>query len=144
MKTYSAKLSEINREWFVIDAAEAPLGRVCTRVADILNGKYKPSFTKHVDCGDHVIVINSDKLIVTGNKRQAKIYYSHSQYPGSLKETMLKDQLNGDSTKVIFHAVRGMLPKNKLIDGRLKRLHIYKEETHNHQAQKPQKVSIKK
>lgn len=143
MKTYSAKPSEVVREWLVIDASEAPLGRVATEVAQHLTGKKKPMFTQHIDCGDYVIVVNADNLVVTGNKLQDKKYYRHSQYPGSLKTTTLGDQMAKDSTFVIVEAVRGMLPKNKLITERLKRLKVYAGTEHNHEAQKPKKVSVK-
>lgn len=143
MKTYSAKPSEVTREWLLVDATEAPLGRLATEVAQHLIGKKKPMHTQHIDCGDYVIVINADKLVVTGNKLQDKKYYRHSQYPGSLKTTTLNEQMAKDSTAVIFAAVRGMLPKNKLMDDRLKRLKIYAGEEHQHTAQKPKKVSVK-
>lgn len=142
MKTYSAKPSEVTRTWFLVDASEAPLGRVATEVAQHLIGKKKPMFTQHIDCGDHVIVINADKLVVTGNKLQDKKYYRHSQYPGSLKTTTLQEQIDKDSTAVIVAAVRGMLPKNKLITERLKRLKVYAGNEHKHAAQQPKKVSV--
>lgn len=143
MKTYSAKPSEVTREWYVIDASEATLGRISTKIATLLTGKGKPMFTQHIDCGDHVIVVNADKLVVTGNKLDDKKYYRHSQYPGSLKEASLSDMIAKDSTEVIRLSVKGMLPKNKLVDERLARLKIYAGGEHNHEAQKPQKVSIK-
>jgi large subunit ribosomal protein L13 len=142
MKTYSAKPSEVVRQWYVIDASEATLGRVSTKIATLLTGKGKPMFTHHIDCGDHVIVINTDKLVVTGNKMSDKMYYRHSQYPGSLKEATLADKMAKDSTDVIRLSVKGMLPKNKLVDERLARLKIYAGAEHNHEAQKPQKVSV--
>lgn len=143
MKTYSAKPSEVTREWYVIDASEATLGRISTKVATLLTGKGKPMFTQHIDCGDHVIVINADKLVVTGTKLTDKMYYRHSQYPGSLKEATLADKMATDSTDVIRLSVKGMLPKNKLVADRLARLKIYAGTEHNHEAQKPQKVSVK-
>jgi large subunit ribosomal protein L13 len=143
MKTYSAKPSDVTRKWYVIDASEASLGRVATQVAQLLTGKGKPMFTQHIDVGDFVIVVNSDNLIVTGNKLEDKMYYHHSHYPGGLKETQLKDKLSKDSTEVIFKAVRGMLPVNKLRDGRLLRLKIYPGAEHNHEAQKPEKIAVK-
>lgn len=143
MKTYSAKPSEVTRAWYVIDASEAPLGRMSTKIATLLTGKGKPMFTQHIDCGDFVVVINADSLIVTGNKESDKMYYRHSQYPGSLKEATLNDMMKKDSTEVIRLSVKGMLPKNKLMDERLKRLKIYKGSEHSNEAQKPQKVSIK-
>lgn len=142
MKTYSAKPTDVKREWLLIDASEAPLGRVSTRVATYLTGKGKTQFTQHIDCGDFVVVINSDKLVVTGNKLKDKKYYRHSQYPGNLKTTTLGDQMQKDSTKIVYEAVKGMLPKNKLVDERLKRLKIYANSEHKHEAQKPKKVSI--
>ncbi len=143
MKTFSAKPSDVIRKWYVVDASEASLGRVATQIATMLTGKNKPMFTHHIDVGDFVVVINTDKLVVTGNKMEAKMYYHHSHYPGGLKETQLKDKMVNDSTDVIFRAVRGMLPVNKLRDDRLLRLKIYAGEEHNHAAQKPEKVSIK-
>jgi len=143
MKTYSAKPTEVTRSWYLIDASEAPLGRMCTKIATLLTGKGKPMFTHNIDCGDYVIVTNSDNLVVTGNKLEDKIYYRHSQYPGSLKETTLAEKMAKDSTEVIRLAVKGMLPKNKLMDGRLKRLKIYAGSEHEHDAQKPKKVSSK-
>jgi large subunit ribosomal protein L13 len=143
MKTYSAKPSDVTRAWYVIDASEAALGRVATQIATLLTGKGKPQYTAHIDCGDHVIVINADNLKVTGNKLEDKIYYRHSHYPGGLKETPLKKQMEKDSTEVIVHAVRGMLPVNKLRDGRLARLKVYAGTEHNHEAQKPTVVKVK-
>lgn len=143
MKTYSAKPSEVTREWYVIDASEATLGRISTKIATLLTGKGKPMFTHHIDCGDHVIVVNADKLVVTGNKLNDKMYYRHSQYPGSLKESTLADKMATDSTDVILLSVKGMLPKNKLVADRLARLKIYAGAEHNHEAQKPQKIGVK-
>lgn len=143
MKTYSAKPSDVTRAWYVIDATEAPLGRISTKIAKLLIGKEKPMFTQHIDVGDYVVVINSDSLVSTGNKLADKMYYRHSQYPGSLKEANLGDMIAKDSTEVIRLAVKGMLPKNKLMDERLKRLKIYKGSEHNNEAQKPKKVSVK-
>lgn len=143
MKTYSAKPSEVTRAWYIIDATEAPLGRISTRIAKLLTGKDKPMFTQHIDCGDYVVVINADSLVATGNKLTDKMYYRHSQYPGSLKEATLADMMAKDSTEVIRLSVKGMLPKNKLMNERLKRLKIYKGEEHNNHAQKPTKVSVK-
>jgi large subunit ribosomal protein L13 len=143
-KTFSAKPTDVERKWYVIDAAEAPLGRLSTQVATLLTGKGKPQFTKHIDCGDFVIVINTDNLVVTGKKMEDKMYYKHSGYPGGLKELQLKEKMAKDSTEVIFKAVRGMLPVNKLRDGRLARLKIYAGAEHNHEAQKPVAFSIKK
>ena len=143
MKTYSAKPSEVIREWYIVDASEVPLGRLATQVATLLTGKTKPMFTHHIDCGDHVVVINADNLVVTGNKLEDKIYYRHSHYPGGLKETQLKDKLAKDSTEVIIKAVRGMLPVNKLRPERLARLRVFPGMEHSHEAQKPKAFSLK-
>ncbi len=143
MKTYSAKPTDVNRKWYVIDASQATLGRVSTQVADLLTGKTKPQFTSHIDCGDFVIVINSDNLKVTGNKMTDKIYYRHSGFPGGIKSLSLKEKMEKDSTDVILKSVRGMLPVNKLRDGRLARLKIYTGEEHNHAAQQPTVIAVK-
>lgn len=143
MKTYSAKPTEVTRSWYVIDASEVTLGRLSTEIAILLTGKNKPMFTKHIDCGDYVIVINSDNLVVTGGKETKKVYYRHTKYPGGLKEATLKEMMEKDSTKVIEKAVRGMIPVNKLRKDRLARLKIYPGLEHNHEAQKPVKYSVK-
>lgn len=143
MKTYSAKPTDVTRQWYIIDASQANLGRLATQIAEILIGKNKPQFTHHIDCGDYVVVTNSDQLQVTGNKMETKIYYRHTGYPGGIKQTNLKSKMNSDSTDVIFKAVRGMLPVNKLRDGRLARLKIYKDSDHNHSAQNPQQIKVK-
>jgi large subunit ribosomal protein L13 len=143
MKTYSAKPSDVTRKWYVVDASEVTLGRLSTKVAELLLGKGKPMFTKHIDCGDYVIVINADNLVVTGNKLEDKMYYKHSNYPGGLRETTLKFEMDKDSTTVIRKSVRGMLPVNKLRDDRLARLKIYAGTEHDHSAQKPETISLK-
>lgn len=143
MKTYSAKPSDVTRKWYVIDASKATLGRVSTQVAELLLGKSKPQFTKHIDCGDYVIVINSSQLKVTGGKESKKIYYRHSNYPGGLKSETLQEKMEKDPTFAITNAVRGMLPVNKLRDERLKRLKVYSGEDHNHEAQKPEIIEVK-
>ncbi len=144
MKTYSPKPADIKRKWHVIDVTEAPLGRIATVVATLLMGKDKPMFAKHIDCGDYVIVVNAAKSVTTGDKEVKKIYYSHSGFPGGLKEVSLKKQLSDDPSRVIFHAVRGMIPDNKLRADRLARLKVYPAEEHNHEAQKPQHFTMKK
>lgn len=136
-KTYSAKPTDVTRTWYVLDASQVSLGRLSTVAARLLIGKDKPMVTSHVDTGDYVIVINSDQLKVTGDKMEKKIYYRHTHFPGGLKETALKEQMVKDSTQVIEHAIRGMLPVNKLRDGRLARLKIYTGTEHNHAAQQP-------
>lgn len=142
MKTYSAKPTDVVREWYVLDAAEAPMGRIATRAATLLLGKSKPMFTKHIDTGDFVIVINAEKLIVTGKKLDAKMYYHHSHFPGGLKEASLKSKMETDPTHAITHAIRGMLPVNKLRDGRLARLKVYAGSEHIHAAQKPTSLAL--
>lgn len=143
MNTYSAKPTDVVRKWYVIDASEVTLGRMSTRVATLLTGKGKPQFTQHIDCGDHVIVINAAKLKVTGSKLQDKMYYRHSGYPGGLKEASLQDVMDKDASRAIYEAVRGMLPVNKLRDPRLLRLKIYLDADHKHEAQKPETLSLK-
>lgn len=144
MKTFSAKPSDVTRSWYVVDAADATLGRISTEIAQLLTGKKKPMFTHHVDCGDYVIVINADNLVVTGQKMTDKMYYHHTGYPGGLKTRSLGEQHGIDSTKIIETAVRGMLPVNKLRDARLKRLKVYAGTEHGHEAQKPKVLDLKK
>lgn len=143
MKTYSAKPTDVTRSWYVLDASEAPLGRLSTVAAKLLIGKDKPMFTKHIDCGDYVIIVNADNLVVTGKKMDDKIYYRHTGFPGGIKSAPLKDVMTKDSTKAVLQAVRGMLPVNKLRAERLNRLKIYPGVEHNHEAQKPTRVSLK-
>jgi large subunit ribosomal protein L13 len=143
-KTYSAKPSEVVRKWYIVDASQQSLGRVCTEVAQLLTGKKKPMFTHHIDCGDFVIVINSDNLVVSGNKLEDKIYYHHSGYPGGIKSRTLKEEMAISTNSVIEKAVRGMLPANKLRDARLKRLKVYSGIEHGHEAQKPILLNLKK
>lgn len=142
-KTYSAKPTDVTRKWYVIDASEAPLGRVATQIATLLAGKGKPMFTQHIDCGDYVVVVNAENTQVTGKKFEQKMYYHHSHYPGGLKEATLKAKMEKDPTHALYHAVRGMLPVNKLRDARLARLKIYAGADHQHEAQKPEKISVK-
>ncbi len=142
MKTYSLKPKEINRKWYVLDATEAPLGRVSTQAASLLLGKGKPGVSDHIDNGDFVIIINAEKLVVTGNKREDKTYYRHSGFPGGLSQRSLNEQIERDFTKVFRGSIRGMLPDNKLRDDRLKRLKIYGGPEHQHAAQTPKNVSL--
>lgn len=144
MKTFSQKPSEVTRKWVLVDASEAPLGRVATTVAKYLIGKYKPTYTAHIDGGDFVVVINADSLVVTGDKMEDKKYYRHSGFPGGIKERSLKEQMALGSSKVIIDAVRGMLPKNKLVDDRLKRLKVYGTADHTHAPQQPVQVKVEK
>ncbi len=143
MKTYSAKPTDITREWYIVDASQATLGRLSTQIADILTGKQKPQYTPHIDCGDYVIVINSDSLKVSGKKLTDKIYYRHSGYPGGIKQMTLNEKLEKDSTDVIVKAVRGMISANKLRPGRLARLKVYTGSDHQHLAQKPKQINVK-
>src|SRR6056297_2198086 len=125
MKTYMAKPEDINREWYVVDIAGKTLGRVATKIAEVLRGKHKPIYTPHMDTGDYVIVINSEKVNLTGNKLQQKYYHKHSEYPGGLKSTPYSELIKKDPEKIIYLAVKGMLPKNKLGRKMLKKLKIY-------------------
>lgn len=143
MKTYSAKPTDVERKWYVIDASQASLGRIATQVAQLLMGKGKPQFTKHIDCGDFVVVINAKDVIITGGKEQKKIYYRHTGYPGGIKEATLAEKQAKDPAFPITNAVRGMLPVNKLRDERLKRLKVYEGPEHRHEAQKPETISVK-
>jgi len=136
-KTYSAKPLEVERKWYVIDAADEVLGRLAVRVANILRGKNKPEYTPNVDTGDFVIVINSDKVRVTGKKETDKIYYHHTKYPGGLKSASFKELMEKDSRLVIESAVRGMLPHNTLGDTQFTKLKVYTGAEHPHAAQKP-------
>jgi large subunit ribosomal protein L13 len=135
MKTYSTKSADIKREWHVIDASEKTLGRLATEVARLLKGKHKPIYAPHLDTGDYVIIINAEKVRVTGNKAKQKLYYHHSGYPGGLKSTSLGEMMNTHPTRVIEHAVKGMLPKNPLGRAMFKKLKVYAGPEHPHQAQ---------
>lgn len=138
MKTYWAKPQEIDKKWFIIDAKDQPLGRIATFIADTLRGKNKPEYTPSLDCGDYVIVINTKDIKVTGNKLETKKYFSHSGYPGGIKELTLAQVLDRDSNKVVRQAVKGMLPKNKLADQIIKKLKLYSGPEHGQVAQKPE------
>lgn len=141
-KTYSQKSSEVARKWYVIDASKVPLGRLATIIAQVLTGKAKSTYTPHIDDGDYVVVVNSDKLVVTGKKLEQKKYYRHSGYIGGIKDRTLEEQLEIDSTQVIKSAVSGMLPKNKLQSERVKRLKVYSGSEHEHSAQKPEELKV--
>ena len=143
MKTYMAKLEEIERKWLLVDAANVSLGRVASQVADILTGKNKTIYTPHVDCGDFVIVINSDKVVLTGNKLIDKKHRWHTGYVGGLKEENYGTLMQRDSRKAIELAVKGMLPKTSLGRKQFTRLHVYKDAEHKQQAQQPEKVELK-
>ena len=143
MSTYMAKTSTVERQWYVIDAADMVVGRLASKVATVLRGKHKPTFTPHVDCGDHVIVINADKVRFTGKKLDQKIYYRHSGYPGGLKETTARRMMERKPEFVVTSAVKGMLPKGPLGRQMLKKLRVYAGAEHEHQAQKPVVMEVK-
>ena len=140
--TYSIKKSEIESKWYIIDAADKPLGRVAAEAAKLLRGKHKPTYTPHMDVGDHVIIINCDKVVLTGGKLDQKIYYSHSDYVGGMKETTLREMMNKKPEKVIELAVKGMLPKGPLGRQMIKKLHVYAGAEHGHEAQKPEVLTF--
>ena len=142
-KTYSQKTAEVTRRWILIDATEASLGRVSTVIAKYLIGKYKPTYTPHIDAGDYVVVINAKDTVVTGEKETDKIYYRHSGFPGGIKDAQLKEVREKFPERIIEHSVRGMLPKNKLSPDRMARLKILAGSEHAHTAQKPEKVEVK-
>ena len=137
MKTFSLKKTEVVRDWVVFDATDKVLGRFATKIADKLRGKDKPTFTPHVDGGDFVVVINADKVKVTGNKADHKKFYKHSLYPGGLKEKLYKEVLDSNPERIIENAVKGMLPKNKLGKSMIKKLKVYSGSEHPHESQNP-------
>ncbi|MFQ5401236.1 MAG: 50S ribosomal protein L13 [Anaerolineae bacterium] len=137
MKTYVTKPADVERRWYVVDAEGQTLGRLATQIATILRGKHKPIYSPSVDCGDYVIVVNAEKIQVTGRRLDQKVYYRHSGYPGGLKEITLRRQLERHPTRVIEAAVRGMLPKTKLGRKMMKKLKAYAGPEHPHQAQQP-------
>lgn len=142
-KTYSQKPSEVTRKWVVIDAAAAPLGRTAVLIAKHLTGKYKPTYTPHIDGGDYVVVINAAQVVVTGDKEESKVYYRHTGFPGGIKSATLKEVRTKNPERLIVAAVKGMIPKNKLAAERLKRLRVFEGEDHTHAAQSPEKVEVK-
>lgn len=142
MKTYVITPSDVEREWFIVDAAGETLGRLASKIAPILRGKHKPIFTPRMDVGDYVIVINAKKVAVTGQKRQQKMYYHHTQYPGGFRSMTLEDMLDKHPTRVVEYAVRGMLPKNRLGKAMIKKLKVYAGDSHPHQAQQPQSLEL--
>ncbi len=142
MKTYSAKPSDVERKWFVVDAASIPLGRMATQVATLLRGKHKPMYTPHIDTGDHVVIINSDQLQLTGQKMDQKIYDRYSGYTGGRYERTAREQLEIDSTEMVKHAVRGMLPKTKLGRQMITKLNVYAGSEHPHTAQNPETFEL--
>ena len=142
MKTFMANPAKIDRKWYVVDAEGQTLGRLASEIAKVLRGKNKPEFTPHVDTGDYVIVVNADKVKVTGKKLQQKIYYNHSDYVGGMRETTLAEMLAKKPEKVVELAVKGMLPKGPLGRAMIKKLHVYAGPEHNNQAQKPEVLTF--
>lgn len=142
MKSYVAKPHEVERKWYVVDAEGKTLGRLATQVATILRGKHKPTYTPHVDTGDFVIILNAEKVKLTGKKLDQKMYRWHTGYPGGLKERTYRDMLNNKPEKVVMSAVKGMLPKNSLGRQMLKKLRVYRGTEHQHQAQQPEVLDI--
>jgi large subunit ribosomal protein L13 len=144
MKTYSAKPKEIEQRWYLVDAEGQTLGRLATRIADTLRGKRKPEYTPHIDTGDFVVVVNAEKIAVTGKKREDKIYYRHSGYPGGLRQRTLEEELERRPTEVLRKAVKGMLPRNRLGRAQLTKLRIYAGPEHPHAAQAPQPLEVER
>lgn len=142
MKSYMANPSKIERKWYVVDATDYTLGRLASEIAKVLRGKNKPEYTPHIDTGDYVIVVNADKIKVTGKKLDQKLYYRHSDYVGGFKETTLKEMLAKKPEKVIELAVKGMLPKGPLGREMITKLHVYAGPEHNHAAQKPETLTF--
>lgn len=142
MKTYMAKAESVERKWYVVDAAGMPLGRLASQVASVLRGKNKPTFTPNVDTGDFVIVLNTDKVVLTGKKLENKFYRYHTGYIGGLKEISYKKMMEEKSDLAVYEAVKGMLPKNSLGRAMIKKLKVYKGAEHNHAAQKPEELKV--
>ena len=143
MKSFMASPSTIERKWYVVDATGHTLGRLASEIASILRGKNKPTYTPHIDTGDYVIVVNADKIQVTGKKLDQKVYYNHSDYVGGMKETTLREKMAKKPEDVIYLAVKGMLPKGPLGREMITKLHVYAGPDHKHQAQKPEVLEIK-
>ncbi len=143
MKTYSAKAGEIKRDWWIVDATDQTLGRLSAKLAMILQGKNKPVYTPHMDTGDFVVVVNVEKMLITGRKLDQKIYYRHTGYAGGQKATLMRDMMNNHPERVLTHAVKGMLPKNRLSSAQLKKLKIFSGPEHTHAAQQPRVLEIK-
>ncbi|MDD4568748.1 MAG: 50S ribosomal protein L13 [Tepidanaerobacteraceae bacterium] len=142
MSTFMAKKEEVKRDWYVIDASGKPLGRLATKVAMILRGKHKPTYTPHVDTGDYVVIVNADKAILTGKKMDNKMYYNHTGYPGGIKAQNFRSFMSKSPEKVVYKAIWGMLPHNVLGRQMIKKLKIYKGEQHPHEAQQPQPLTF--
>jgi len=142
MRTYQATPQDRERVWYVVDAENKTLGRLATQIADVLRGKRKPTYTPHIDVGDFVVVVNAEKIAVTGGKREKKLYWRHSGYPGGIRSRTLGDMLEKRPEEVIRKAVKGMLPRNRLGRQQLRKLKVYAGPEHPHQAQKPEKLEI--
>jgi large subunit ribosomal protein L13 len=142
MKTCLPKVNDVQKKWFVVDAAGKTLGRLASQIAAILRGKHKPTYTPHMDMGDNVIVVNAEKIKVTGRKFSQKMYYRHSGYPGGIKETSFSDMIKKKPERVIIIAVKGMLPHNRLGRKILKHLKVYRGPEHDHEAQQPEKLEL--
>lgn len=142
MKTFMQTKETVERNWYVIDAENLPLGRVATKAASMLRGKHKPTYTPHIDCGDYIIIVNAQKVKLTGNKLNDKMYYDHSGFPGGLRERNAKTMIESYPVEMVERAVKGMLPKGPLGRQMFKKLFVYAGENHNHAAQKPQAVTI--
>ena len=142
MKTWNAKPGEIERDWYVVDADGRNLGRLATQIATMLRGKHKPQYTPHVDTGDFVVVVNAEKVAVTGKKMDEKLYHRHSGYPGGLRTRTLREQLDRQPTEVLRKAVKGMLPRNRLSRAQLRKLKIYAGPEHPHVAQAPKPLPL--
>jgi len=142
VKTYTARAEDMEREWFLVNAEGKTLGRLASEIAQVLRGKHKPIYTPHLDCGDYVIVVNAEKVRVTGRKLDQKMYYHHTGYPGGIKSISLRNQLQKHPERVLQAAVRGMLPKNRLGRKMLKKLKVYAGDSHPHQAQQPKMLEL--
>ena len=143
MKSYMARPLEVERKWYVVDAEGRTLGRLATEIATILRGKNKPQYTPHVDTGDFVVVVNAEKVVVTGRKAEQKVYRRHSGYPGGLKETSYERMMERRPTEILRRAVKGMMPKNRLARQQLRKLKIYAGPEHPHAAQDPQRLEVR-
>ena len=142
MECYMQKKETIKRNWYVVDATGIPLGRLASKVASVLRGKNKPTYTPNIDCGDYVIVVNANKVVLTGDKLDKKMYYNHSMYPGGLRERNARTMINDYPEEMIERAVKGMLPHNRLGRAMGKKLFVYRDENHKHEAQKPIAMEI--
>ncbi len=142
MKTFMQTKETVERNWYVIDAENLPLGRVATKAASMLRGKHKPTYTPHIDCGDYIIIVNADKVKLTGNKLNDKMYYDHSGFPGGLRERNAKTMIESYPTEMVERAVKGMLPKGPLGRQMIKKLFVYAGPEHNHAAQKPTVITL--